>query len=95
MKHPFAVLRILFFAVRIRFITAAGQFPSAFRIHTESILFCLGRLDIKEADVVPDDIHRFTVMNLNQMQTVVNESRLLRTKQLSGKIPDQIQNFFM
>ena len=63
MEQPFAVFRIPFIACIVWLISTAGQFLPIPQIHAESILFCLGGLDIKESDFVADHRHRFPIMD--------------------------------
>ena len=83
MKQPFAVLGIFFLTFIIRFISTAGQLPTVSHIHAETILFCLGGLNVEECCHMSHQFSFFSVIYHNQMQTVSNKAGLFcRVKHL-------------
>ena len=83
MKQPFAVLGIFFLTFIIRFISTAGKLPTVSHIHTEPVLFCFCRLNVKKGDLMPHQFSFFAIVYDNQMQAVSDKTGLFcRVKHL-------------
>jgi len=95
MKQPFAVLGIFFLAFIIWLITTTGKLFSISHIHTETILFCLGGLNVEECCLMSHQFSFLSVIYHNQMQTVSNKAGLFcRIKHLC-KIFQQTDDLIM
>ena len=95
MQQPGTVYGIFFLAFIIRFISTAGQFLSICIFHAESILFRLGRSDIKKGGFMSENTLLFSIFHFDKICLFSNKSGFLRSKKHFRHLPQKPDHLVM